>query len=171
MKARTLTIMMLALGACSRDTPATDQDTAAPPVLAFETAPVRLITARDTIELQTELARTAEQKQLGLMERRSLPERAGMLFVYDSTQPPTSAFWMYRTRIPLDIAFIDSAGVIRSIVPMVPCTSDVADACPNYPAGAPFRAALEVNAGFFRRAGVGVGDRVLFTDTATANRR
>jgi len=28
-----------------------------------------------------------------------------MLFVYDSTQPPDAGFWMYRTRIPLDIAF------------------------------------------------------------------
>jgi hypothetical protein len=31
---------------------------------------------------------------------------AGMLFVYDSTQPGNAGFWMYRTRIPLDIAFV-----------------------------------------------------------------
>lgn len=171
MNARALAIIALALSACSRDTPATDQDAAAPPVLAFDTVPVRLITPRDTIELRAELARSMEQKQLGLMERRSLPGRAGMLFLYDSTQPPTSAFWMYRTRIPLDIAYIDSAGVIRSIVSMVPCTSDVADACPNYPSGAPFRAALEVNAGFFRRNGITTGHRVVFADSQPARSR
>jgi len=115
-------------------------------ILPFDTAVVRVASAKDTARLAVELAESEKQKTMGLMERRSLPPNAGMLFLYTATQPPTAAFWMFRTRIPLDIAYIDSAGVIRSIVAMQPCESQLAQGCPTYPPGAPYRAALEVNA-------------------------
>ena len=102
------------------------------------------------------------------MERRSLADSAGMLFLYDTTQPQDAAFWMFRTRIPLDIAYIDSTGVIRNIVAMEPCTAVLMKGCPTYPAGVPFRAALEVNKGYFQRHGVALGDRVALEDTAAA---
>jgi uncharacterized membrane protein (UPF0127 family) len=141
-------------------------DSAPASALQYDTARVRITTPTDTIPLTVELARTDEQKQLGLMERRTLGERAGMLFVYDTEQSDSSGFWMYRTRIPLDIAFIDSTGTIRSIRTMQPCTSDLAGACPSYIAGARYRAALEVNAGFFERHRVQVGHLVVLGDTA-----
>jgi uncharacterized membrane protein (UPF0127 family) len=135
-------------------------------ILPFDTARVRLLTRTDTLRLVVELAVRPEQHTLGLMERRQLPDSAGMLFLYDATQPDSSAYWMYRTLIPLDIAYIDSAGTIRSIRHMEPCRTMLAQGCPTYPAGAPFRAALEVNAGYFARHGVRTGDRVLLADTA-----
>ena len=107
-----------------------------------------------------------EQPTLGLMERRHLPDTSGMLFLYEATQPDSSAYWMYGTLIPFDIAYIDSAGTIRSIRRMEPCRTMLAQGCPTYPAGAPFRAALEVNAGYFERHGAQIGDRVLLADTA-----
>ncbi|WP_251977805.1 DUF192 domain-containing protein [Salinicola avicenniae] len=110
--------------------------------------------------LQIEVARTAEARARGLMERDSLADDAGMLFVYASDQPATSAYWMYRTRIPLDIAFVDGDGVIQSLKTMPPCRAERSAACPIYPAGAPFRAALETNAGYFSAHGVDVGDRI-----------
>ena len=155
----------LLLAACGRGESAEDTS-ASMPALEFGRSQVRVASATDTIPLTVELARTPEQKQLGLMERRSLGERAGMLFLYDSTQSPQSGFWMYRTRIPLDIAFIDSAGTIRTIQTMQPCVSDLAGACPAYPAGAPYRAALEMSEGFFAKHRIGVGDRVILGDTA-----
>jgi uncharacterized membrane protein (UPF0127 family) len=136
------------------------------PILPFDTARVRLITHTDTLRLIVELAVKPEQHTLGLMERRQLPDTAGMLFLYDATQPDSSAYWMYRTLIPLDIAYIDSAGTIRSIRHMEPCRTMLAQGCPTYPAGAPFRAALEVNAGYFARHRVEIGDRMLLADTA-----
>jgi len=135
-------------------------------ILPFDSARVRLVTSADTLRLILELAVKPEQHTLGLMERLHLPDSAGMLFLYDATQPDSSAFWMYRTRIPLDIAFVDSAGTIRSIRHMEPCQATLTQGCPSYPAGAPFRAALEVNAGYFARHGVRLGDRVLLGDTA-----
>jgi uncharacterized membrane protein (UPF0127 family) len=113
-----------------------------------------------------ELAATPDQRTLGLMERRRLPDSAGMLFLFSATQSASDGFWMYRTRIPLDIAYIDSLGTIRAIHRMEPCQTVLTEGCPTYAAGAPFRAALEVNAGYFSRHGVQTGDHLLLRDTA-----
>jgi uncharacterized protein len=150
------------VGACTgEDAATTDYGV----ILHFDTAQVRLSTRTDTLRLLVELARTPDQHTLGLMERRTLPDSGGMLFLYSETRPASDAYWMYRTRIPLDIAFVDSMGTIRTIHRMEPCTSVLAEGCPTYPAEAPFQAALEVNAGYFSRHRVQPGDRVLLGDT------
>ncbi len=150
-----LCVALFAIAGCGeRPEPAAAADEH---VLDFDSATVRLATSRDTVLLALELAITVDQQRLGLMERRHLPERAGMLFVYDSVQPPDAGFWMYRTRIPLDIAFLDSAGVIRSIRAMMPCTATIPQGCPTYAAATPYRYALEVNAGTLQRWGVDTG--------------
>jgi uncharacterized membrane protein (UPF0127 family) len=129
--ATALTLAPAVLAACRRDTPSND-DTAYAHVMSFDSTRMRLAGTKDTLTLHVELAVKPEQKSMGLMERRRLADDAGMLFVYDSTQPPDAGFWMYRTRIPLDIAFADSTGVIRSIRAMVPCPTEVAQGCPSY---------------------------------------
>jgi uncharacterized membrane protein (UPF0127 family) len=130
-------------------------------VMAFDTARLRFGRPSDTLQLVLELAVSPEQKSMGLMERRLLANDAGMLFVYDSIQPGDAGFWMYRTRIPLDIAFLDSAGVIRAVRSMTPCSTTIAQGCPTYTPDVPYRFALEVNAGYFARNGIGVGDSLL----------
>jgi uncharacterized membrane protein (UPF0127 family) len=135
-------------------------------ILPFDSADVRLTSTRDTAIVRVDLAVSREQKTLGLMERRRLQENAGMLFVYDSTQGPNAGFWMYRTRIPLDIAFIDSAGIIRAILSMVPCETSIPEGCPTYSPNVPYRYALEVNAGFFQRHQIAVGDALVLSDIA-----
>jgi uncharacterized membrane protein (UPF0127 family) len=133
-------------------------------ILHFDTAAVRLAGSGDTVVLTLELAVNEDQHRLGLMERRQLPERAGMLFVYDSTQPPNAGFWMYRTRIPLDIAFLDSGGLIRSIRRMTPCEAVNPGQCPSYLPGTPYRFALELNAGVLQRIGADTGARLLVSE-------
>ncbi|HEV2149243.1 MAG TPA: DUF192 domain-containing protein [Longimicrobiaceae bacterium] len=154
-------LLTFALAACGDDRAA---DAPAEPLMAFDTATLRVASGADTAVLRVELATTDEQRAMGLMERASLPQDAGMLFWYPETQPDSGAFWMYRTRIPLDIAFVDSAGTIRAIHAMEPCTSPDSRWCPSYPAGAPFRGALEVNRGYFARRGIDVGDRLLLEE-------
>ena len=61
-----------------------------------------------------ELATTNQQRALGLMFRRALPENAGMLFLYDRPQP--AAMWMKNTIIPLDMIFIAAGGTVHRIV-------------------------------------------------------
>jgi len=148
-------LVVAAIVGCTAE-PSKDDD-AYEHVMAFDTATVRLAGPRDTLPLTLQLAISGEQKSMGLMERRRLADTAGMLFVYDSTQPPTAGFWMYRTRIPLDIAFLDSAGVVRSIRTMTPCPTTIAEGCPTYTPDVPYQYALEVNAGFFARHGIGIG--------------
>lgn len=130
-------------------------------VIVFDSTRVRITTGADTVSLLVEVARTSAQKTQGLMERQSLPDSTGMLFVYEDDQPPDAGFWMYRTRIPLDIAFADSAGIIVSVLRMEPCTAQLAAGCPTYAPGAEYRYALEVNAGFFARNGIKAGSTIL----------
>lgn len=108
--------------------------------------------------LDAELASSAAQRRQGLMERDALGQDAGMLFVYP--QLTKSSFWMYRTRIALDIAFIDAQGRIAEIHTMQPCTSDSPQECPHTQPASAYRAALEVNAGYFARHGIKPGDCV-----------
>ncbi|PRY66751.1 hypothetical protein B0H98_101746 [Vreelandella songnenensis] len=110
--------------------------------------------------LEVEVAQTAAQRQRGLMEREHLPEQRGMLFRFEQEQPAGNAFWMYRTLIPLDIAFIDQDGRIVAINTMPPCESSAPGECPTYPAGAAYYAALEVNGGYFAARNIQVGDCV-----------
>ena len=147
---------------CPSEPPADDD--AYENVMAFDSAHARLVGPKDTLRLALQLAVSAEQKSMGLMERRHLADSAGMLFVYDSTQPPDAGFWMYRTRIPLDIAFLDSTGVIRAVRTMTPCPTTITQGCPTYAPGAAYRYALEVNAGYFARHGISVGHSLLLTD-------
>lgn len=126
----------------------------------FETGEVIIATASDTFTLGVEIAETETQRQRGLMQRASLAPDSGMIFLFQQDQKPDDVFWMYNTLIPLSIAFLDAEGVIGSIHNMEPCTSPYPQYCPNYAAGVPFRAALEVNRGYFEEHQIGVGDRV-----------
>ena len=157
-----LPVALLVFPGC-RETPE-PQDAGDEHILDFDSATVRLATGRDTVALALQLAVRVDQQRLGLMERRHLPERAGMLFVYDSTQPPDAGFWMYRTRIPLDIAFLDSNGVIRSIRSMLPCPTTMPEGSPTYTPDTPYRYALEVNAGALEQWGATPGARLLVGD-------
>ena len=132
-------------------------------VVKFDTASVRVTTSSGVRRFRVEVARTQEQRTMGLMERTSLSDSAGMLFLYDRDEPATSGFWMFRTRIPLDIAFMDSTGQIVAIRQMAPCTATLMSGCPSYEPGAPYRAALEVNQGVFARHGIAIGTLVEFT--------
>ncbi|SDN79434.1 DUF192 domain-containing protein [Vreelandella arcis] len=116
--------------------------------------------------LEVEVAETVSQRQRGLMGRERLPESSGMLFRFKREQSANNAFWMYRTLIPLDIAFIDSDGRIVAINTMPPCESSSPSDCPSYPAGAAYHSALEVNAGYFAERGIQVGDCVSIPDEA-----
>ena len=129
-------------------------------VMVFDTTLVHIASARDTFTFLVEVARSPEQRTMGLMERRSLGDTSGMLFLYADDQPATAGFWMFRTRIPLEIAYADSAGRIVSTRQMVPCEARLAAGCPSYEPGRPYRMALEVNAGALTRRGIGVGSRL-----------
>lgn len=139
-------------------------------VMQFDTTVVRIATGKDTLVIHAEVARSTEQRTMGLMERRSLPDTAGMLFVYSNDQPATAGFWMYRTRIPLDIVFADSSGRVVALRQMVPCEAQLIAGCPTYEPGQAYRFALEVNAGVLSRRGIGMGSRLLTSELPSSSR-
>lgn len=124
------------------------------------TLPLAIHSREGPHRLDVEVAETTAQRQRGLMGREYLPETRGMLFRFESEQPAGNAFWMYRTLIPLDIAYIDGEGRIVAINTMQPCESEAPRECPTYPAGTAYYSALEVNAGYFAERGIQVGDCV-----------
>lgn len=87
------------------------------------------------------------------MFRRSMPELSGMIFVF----PHSShlSFWMKNTLLPLDIVFIDEAGVIVGVVE----NAEPKTLSPRQVAGES-KVVLEVNGGFCARHGVRAGDTV-----------
>ena len=105
---------------------------------------------------QVELARTPQERQQGLMFRRTLPRDQGMLFVQ---APGPAAFWMKNTYISLDLLYFDAEGQLLQIeAGAPPC---VTPTCPIYPsATATVRYILEINAGEAARRGIRIGDRL-----------
>lgn len=99
--------------------------------------------------IQAEVADSLAARMTGLMNRRAMPQYAGMLFVFEERQ--RHCFWMKNTLIPLSIAFIDDAGRIVNIDDMQPQSEE------SHCASAPVRYALEMNRGWFRSKGIGPG--------------
>ena len=119
------------------------------------TGQVLLGSEDDEVFVDVEIAQTDEDRQEGLMDRDSLPEDAGMIFLY--FEPSMSGFWMQNVRFPLSVAFIDEEQRITEILDMEVCEQDP---CPVYTPQEEYTAALEVNLGAFDEWGIEVGDTV-----------
>jgi uncharacterized membrane protein (UPF0127 family) len=91
--------------------------------------------------IQAELADTPKAREVGLMNRTSMPTNSGMLFVFE--QKAGHCFWMNNTKIPLSIAFIADDGKIVNIEEMQAETTN--NHCPK----AAVRYALEMNKQWF----------------------
>lgn len=108
--------------------------------------------------VKVEVARTEEESRIGLMNRDHLPADQGMLFIRPS--PGQASFWMKNTRIPLSIAYLNSEGTIVEIYSLTP-----GDLRPVTSISHDIAYALEVNAGWFQKKGVTIGDRVVPVNT------
>ena len=128
--------------------------------VSFDTATAWVHQSTDSTRLLVELASSNDQHEVGLAGRPALDPESGMLFEFDRPRSADDGFWMWRTRVPLDIAFVDEAGVILNIQSMEVCESDDFDDCPGYFPDVGYVAALETNRGWFARKGINVGARV-----------
>lgn len=99
--------------------------------------------------LDVQLAATPEQRQIGLMWRKDMPQHEGMLFVFE--QAATQCFWMRNTLIPLSAAFVGDDGTIVNIADMKPQSDD------SHCSDKPVRFVLEMNAGWFAKRQVKAG--------------
>ena len=101
---------------------------------------IHFITGEGPISFDIELAKTPSEQSLGLMFRSSLPDDAGMLFIFGNPRP--ASFWMKNTMIPLDMIFIDDAGLVANIA----AETEPYSLAPHGSEGA-VRAVLEINGG------------------------
>ena len=103
-------------------------------------------------EFRLEVARSDAEKARGLMHRRSLGARQGMLFVYDADEH--MSFWMKDTTVPLTLAFLSRDGQILQVAEMKPLS--LKPVTSQWAA----RYVLELPLGTLDQLGVRVGDRV-----------
>lgn len=105
------------------------------------------------ISFNVEIADTPEEQRTGLMNRSSLDDGSGMLFVFDGSEYRT--FWMENTLIPLDIIFISSDNEIidihKNATPLDRTTITSSGPC---------KYVLEINGGLCERLSIHDGDTV-----------
>ena len=128
--------------------------------LAFATSPVLAQEAPQTSlprvkleagmhRIDAQVAQTPEQRQIGLMWRREMPQHEGMLFVFE--QPAVQCFWMKNTLLPLTAAFVADDGTIVNLADMAPQTTN------SHCSKQPVRYVLEMNQGWFDKKGLAAG--------------
>jgi uncharacterized membrane protein (UPF0127 family) len=104
-------------------------------------------------QIDTQVAATSEQREIGLMYRKEMPQHEGMLFIFEN--PSRLCFWMKNTLIPLTAAFIADDGTIVNLENMKPQTLD------SHCSAKPVRYVLEMNQGWFAKKGVKPGSKVV----------
>jgi uncharacterized membrane protein (UPF0127 family) len=105
--------------------------------------------ARFSVDVADEPGERAQ----GLMHVEQMATSRGMLFIYESPQHAT--FWMKNTLIPLDMIFLDAAGIVTRVhenaVPLDETTID---------GGTGVIAVLEINGGLAGQIGIDAGDEL-----------
>lgn len=132
-------------------------------VEGFESILVRITTAEGSFaDFCALLAADAESRRQGLMDRTDLAGHDGMVFRFD--EPTDASFYMYRTRLPLSIAWFDETGSYITAVQMEPCLADDPASCPRYGPDRPYLHALEVLQGRLGAMGVRDGSTISFPE-------
>ena len=134
-----------------------DNTTVQPDVApAFETSDITLLPggARPPVTFTVKLATNEAQRRYGLMFTPDLPDRHGMLFIFETES--VLRYWMKNTQIPLDMLFFDSAGHLVSLIR----SAEPFSLTPRASTG-PARYVLEINGGDAAKMGVQPDARLL----------
>lgn len=102
--------------------------------------------------IDTQLAVTPQQREIGLMFRKEMPQQEGMLFVFE--QAGVQCFWMRNTLLPLTAAFVADDGTIVNLADMKPQSDD------SHCSAKPVRFVLEMNQGWFAKRGIKAGAKL-----------
>lgn len=109
-------------------------------------------------EIAIEIADSDSSRQRGLMQRTSLPEQSGMLFVFE--REDLQSFWMSNTPLALDLIFVNRDSQIVDIDKYARPFSPDAIASDE-----PAQYVVEVPAGFADMHGLIEGERITWTRT------
>ena len=109
------------------------------------------------ITFNVEVAKTIEERRIGLMYRKKLLNNEGMLFIFPHEK--IIQLWMKNTYIPLDVIFISENKVIVDIKKNMEKLSETiikSEVKSKY--------ALEFNAGLISKLNIKIGDKVFFNE-------
>lgn len=111
-------------------------------------------------EVKIEIADTNETRIQGLSGRKSMPQDAGMLFVFENKD--YYSFWMPDTYFPLDLIWIsgDTIVDITENVPNYPGPGN--ESLPRYRPTQPADKILELNAGSAKSMNINIGDKIRY---------
>ena len=109
------------------------------------------------ITFNVEVAKTIEERRIGLMYRKKLLNNEGMLFIFPDEK--IIQLWMKNTYIPLDVIFISENKVIVDIKKNMEKLSETI-----VKSKVKSRYALEFNAGLINKLDIKIGDKVLFNE-------
>ena len=134
-----------------------------------EEKPSEQLTGKDTwfligigkTTLQLQVVITPEERALGLMHRKSLAEKHGMLFL--SEKPERQSFWMKNTWLPLDIGFFAPDGELLEVQKLHP---HLERSVKSRSENAMF--AIELNRNAYRDANIGIGEKLNLTEVRVA---
>jgi uncharacterized membrane protein (UPF0127 family) len=116
-------------------------------------AKVMIVTPSAQVAFIVEVADTVWSRARGLMHHSAIDERSGMLFLYKNEEQVS--FWMKNVSFPLDIIFVNQAGVIIKIY------EDATPFDPTpIPSGGAVLSVLEIQGGASKRAQISLGDSV-----------
>ena len=153
-----LTVLSVSVAGCGPQ-----PDTRKPKVTGLDATFERdelVIVADDGTRLDFDiyLAMDFEQQRRGLMFVRDLPERTGMLFVYE--EEAIHSMWMKNTYIPLDIVFARGDGSVSSVI-----QDTEPQSLRSLRSIEPVSFVLELNAGVTRRYNIGNKSRLIWSST------
>jgi uncharacterized membrane protein (UPF0127 family) len=110
------------------------------------------------IKIDLEIADTEYERQLGLMNRKSMAENQGMLFIFNEER--LQSFWMLNTLISLDIIFVNKE---KKIVTIHKNTTPLSQQ--SYPSSEPAIFVVEVVGGFCDKNNIVSGDKISWMGT------
>lgn len=119
-----------------------------------------LVMLPDGSTVHVELAKNDAEREYGLMDRTSLPQGRGMLFIHD--RPAQYPYWMYHCKIGLDIVWMDENHRIVEMSPNTPPCKGKASTCPSYGGHASSLYVIELPVGSIKAHGLATGQTVNF---------
>jgi uncharacterized membrane protein (UPF0127 family) len=120
------------------------------------TTPLSFVNRQDTLAtIKVAVAKTADERDEGLMDVHHMPENRGMLFIFG--HPQKLSFWMANTPLPLDIIFVNKDHKIVRIHHSAKPFSQK-----NLPSGKKALYTVETNGGFCVAHDIHEGMKVVF---------
>lgn len=104
------------------------------------------------------IAKTSQEKQIGLSQKKSIPQEYGMLFPFE--KPDYHAFWMKNMQFPIDIIYIKNNKIVdifSSVHPPAKSSENIEIIKPSEPSDT----VLEINQGLSKKYSFQKGDPVI----------